>query len=130
MSSSKRRGRPALVGLVSASLLLVTANLNSREALRLRVTPPVSVAPGYLTVRVTIESAADNRRLQIVAESPDFYRSSEVDLDGANAAPTSVFEFRNLPTGMYEVTGVLVGVRGVRGTAIGVAKVEPSPGQR
>ena len=82
-----------------------------------------------MTVRVNIEAAADNRKLQIVAESPDFYRSSEIDLDGANAAPLSVFEFRNLPTGLYQVTGTLVGVSGPRATAWRLAKVEPSAGR-
>ena len=88
------------------------------------------MAPGYMTVQANVDPAADNRRLEIVAESPDFYRRSEVQLDGANAAPLSVFEFRNLPTGLYQVTGVLVGVNGTRATAIGLAKVEPSPGNR
>ena len=122
--------RPALLGLACACLVPAAPNLNGRETLRLRVTPSVSMAPGYVTVRVNIESAAENRRLRIVAESDSFYRSSEVDLDGANAPPTSVFEFRNLSTGLYEVTGTLVGVNGPRGSAIGLAKVEPSPGQR
>ena len=55
------------------------------------------LAPAVLTVRVTVEAAAENRSLQIAAESPTFYRSSEVQIDGANAHPMNVFEFRDLP---------------------------------
>ena len=94
----------------------------------MRVTPLMALAPGFLTVRVTVEAAAENRSLQVVAESPDFYRSSQIQLDGAQATPLSVFEFRDLPTGLYEVTGVLIGVNGRRATVSQLAKVQPSPG--
>ena len=123
-------GRVISLAIVCSIPVLSAPQLHSREALKLDVTPPVSMAPGHLTVRVNIESAAENRKLQIVAESPDFYRSSEVDLDGANAATLSVFEFRNLPTGTYEVTGTLVGVNGRRAMASALARVAPSPGAR
>ena len=95
----------------------------------MRVSPAVAMAPGFLTVRVSVEAAAENRTLQVVAESPDFYRSSQIQLDGAHAAPITVFEFRNLPSGLYQVTGVLVGVNGPRATVGGLAKVQPSPGR-
>ncbi|MBI3493477.1 MAG: hypothetical protein HY047_17105 [Acidobacteria bacterium] len=88
----------------------------------------MSRAPALLTVRVTVEAAADNRVLQVVAESSDFYRSSQVQIGGANATPLNVFEFRNLPTGLYQVTGVLVGVHGPRATVTRLAKVDPSVG--
>jgi len=102
--------------------------LNGGELLRMRVTPQMVLAPGFLTVRVNVAAAAENRSLQVVAESTDFYRSSEIQLDGAHATPLSVFEFRDLPTGLYEVTGVLVGVNGPRATVSRQAKVQPSPG--
>jgi hypothetical protein len=47
--------------------------------------------------------------LRVVAESDDFYRASEVELDGDRAARTNVFEFRSLPSGSYEVTAILLG---------------------
>jgi hypothetical protein len=83
-----------------------------------------------LTVRVMVESSDDNRILQVVAESPTFYRSSEVQIDGANATPLKVFQFRGLPTGRYEVTGVLIGAQGRRAMISRMAQVVPSPGER
>src|SRR5580765_6764625 len=104
--------------------------LNGGDALRMQVSPAIQRAPAMLTVRVMIESSDDNRLLQVVAESPTFYRSSEVEIDGANASPLKVFQFRGLPTGVYEVTGVLVGTQGRRATISRVAQVVPSPGER
>jgi hypothetical protein len=93
------------------------------------VSPELAVAPAFLTVRVRVDAAPENRRLQVVAESESYYRSSEVQLEGETGEPLSVFEFRGLPTGVYQVTGVLIGANGPRATAWKVARVEP-PGGR
>ena len=102
--------------------------LNGKETLHMRISPTMARAPALLTVRVNVEAAADNRSLQVIAESADFYRSSQVDLAGQDSVPVQVFEFRNVPTGLYHITGVLMGVNGPRATVSGLAKVEPSPG--
>jgi hypothetical protein len=88
------------------------------------------MAPAVVTVRVTVDASPENRSLRIIASSADFYRSSEIQLDGNNAAPLNVFEFKDLPSGLYEVTGTLVGAHGPRGSVMAVAKVVPSAGLR
>jgi hypothetical protein len=72
----------------------------------------VSFAPANLIVRAMILQNPDNRAVEVVAESPDFYRSSEVELDGENAPRTNTFEFRSLPSGTYEVKATLIGSDG------------------
>jgi hypothetical protein len=109
---------------------LAPSTLNGGEALQMKVSPAVQRAPAMLTVRVMVESSAENRLLQVVAESETFYRSSEVEIDGTNSSPLRVFQFRGLPTGRYEVTGVLVGTQGRRAMISRVAEVVPSPGER
>jgi len=84
----------------------------AQERLALRVSPAVSFAPANLVVRVTVPSDADNRGIEIIAESQEFYRSSEVQLDGDRAPRTAMFEFRSLPPGTYEVRATLLGVEG------------------
>jgi hypothetical protein len=98
--------------LVAASALPVGA----READRvtIRVSPAVCFAPANLVVRATIAADPDNRAVEIVAESPEFYRSSEIQLDGDRAPRTSQFEFRSLPPGTYEVKAILRGISGER----------------
>jgi hypothetical protein len=75
----------------------------------LKVTPAVAFAPANLVVRAIVESDADNRAIAVVAESEDFYRSSEIQLDGDHAPRTSTFEFRSLPPGNYSVQAMLIG---------------------
>lgn len=92
--------------------LIVAAPLGAGDRLAMRVSPTVSFAPANLIVRTMVEADAANRAMEIVAESGDFYRSSQIQLDGDRAPRTSVFEFRSLPTGVYTVSAVLVGADG------------------
>lgn len=82
------------------------------ERLTIRVSPSVAFAPANLAVRATITADADNRAVEIVAESPEFYRSSQMQLDGDRAPRTTLFEFRSLPPGTYEVKAILRGSSG------------------
>lgn len=81
--------------------------LNGNEPLRLAVTPVHSFAPATVNIRVRIEPSAENRTLAIVADGANFYRSSEMPLEG-DQAPTHVeLRFSNLPGGDYVISAVL-----------------------
>ena len=90
----------------------VAVGARDADRLSMRVSPSVCFAPATLVVRATIASDADNRVVLFVAESQEFYRSSEIQLEGDRAPRTSVVEFRSLPPGLYEVKTVLLGATG------------------
>jgi hypothetical protein len=98
-----------IVTIVAAFALLAAFPALGGERLRIRVSPEMSFAPANLVVQAMIESDDDNRSLEVVAESSDFYRSSEISLDGHRAPHLNVFELRSLPSGDYEVRAVLKG---------------------
>jgi hypothetical protein len=108
-------------------VLAVSLSLDAGEPLAMRVSPNIALEPALLTVRTTIEADADNRGLQIIAQSADFYRSSWIQLDGASAPRQNVLEFKNLPNGTYDVTSVLVGSTGERASVSLVFRVAASP---
>ena len=89
-------------------MLTATLPLGAGERITMKVSPAVSFAPANLIVRATVLADADNRAVQIIAESADFYRSSEVQLEGEQAARTNRVEFRSLPPGTYEVRANLL----------------------
>lgn len=95
--------------VLAAALLTAAIPAAGNEGLSLRVSPEMCVEPAYVLVRVTIEPDEDNRSLEIVAESEDFFRSSQIELDGAHASRIRVLQYRGLPAGEYEVRGVLIG---------------------
>jgi len=109
---ANRRREATMKRFVLFGILLSTAGLPARERIALHISPAVAFAPANLVVQTTVEANARNRAIEIVAESPDFYRSSEIQLDGENAPRTTRFEFRSLPPGNYEVTARLLGSDG------------------
>lgn len=72
------------------------------------VSPMFSHAPSRLHVRVRVEPNADNRRLVITADSEEFYRSSDVQLDGDESPKTIERDFPEVPGGTYEVKAALI----------------------
>lgn len=92
--------------------MTATLPLGAGERMTLKVSPAVAFAPANLIVRAMVVADADNRAIEIIAESPDFYRSSMIQLEGEKAARTSQFEFRSLPPGTYEVRANLLGSHG------------------
>jgi hypothetical protein len=122
-------GTSRLIAVCSLTCVLAVAgSLDGGDAMRMQVSPSVARAPALLTVSVAVASASENRLLQVVAESPTFYRSSEIQVNGGRATPLNVFEFRNLPTGLYQITGVLVGAHGQRAMVSKLVKIEPAVG--
>jgi hypothetical protein len=107
--------RACLLGILMTS---TTLPIGAGERITMKVSPAVAFAPANLVVRTTIQADADNRAVEIVAESPDFYRSSEIQLEGDRAARTTTFEFRSLPPGTYEVRAKLLGVDGQQRAAV------------
>jgi hypothetical protein len=89
-------------------MLTSAAGADVGERLTMTVSPAQSFAPTTLTVRVRVKPDAENRALQVVAESGDYYRSSQIQLDGNEAPQTIVVELRSVPGGDYEVRGALI----------------------
>jgi hypothetical protein len=90
-------------------LLLAAVSVEGTDRLTMTVSPAVAFAPADLFVSTFVSSDASNRALEVIADSPDFYRSSETQLDGDRAAKTHTVEFHDMPSGVYQVTAVLRG---------------------
>jgi len=107
------------VAVAWVSLLIVAGPLDGAERLVMRVSPLVAMAPAWVTVQTTVEADTENRALEIIVESNDFYRSSMIQLDGQHAPRVNLFQFPNLPVGQYQITGIVAGSAGRRATATG-----------
>ena len=89
-------------------LLVAALPAAGSEPLALSVTPTQSFAPATLHVRARIEPHGANRVLALIVDGADFYRSSELPLDGDQAPKTVEMSIRSVPAGEYIVSGVLV----------------------
>jgi hypothetical protein len=113
----------AILATAGTCLLTGAGTLDGSQPLILQVSPLAAPAPAFVRVRATVEASDENRALEIVAQSPDFYRSSRVDLQGRHAPRLAVFEYSSLPPGVYDITGVLVGTNGRRAAVTRLVRV-------
>lgn len=119
----------------SAVLAAACVGLNpglagSEDRLSIRVSPAMTMAPAFVIVRAVIESDQDNRALDVIAESDDFYTSSQVPLNGTQSPRTKEVRFEGLPAGSYQITAILVGSRGHRAAVSGTLVVGGTPPRR
>jgi hypothetical protein len=93
------------LGLATAILLAIAhPHAHPAETLRLSVTPKVTTAPATVKVIALIDRNAGNRELVVEADSGEYFRSSAIQLDGADAAISYEVWFRSLPPGEYAIT--------------------------
>lgn len=118
-----------LAAAVCTWLFAGAGTLDGGPSLSLQVSPAIGRAPAFVSVRASVEASDDNRSLEIIAQSPEFYRSSRIDLDGSNAPRLAVFEYPNLPAGSYEMTGVLLGTGGKHVTVSKTVRIVPMSGE-
>lgn len=123
-----RRG--AILFVVFLCALSGRNRVGGSELLKLEISPRVAPAPGFVRVQTHVEASDDRRWLEVSADSPDFSRTSSVELEGASAPRATVFSFQNLPAGRYEISAVLSGPRGVLATAARDVEIVPTPGAR
>jgi methionine-rich copper-binding protein CopC len=106
------RMRSALSLVVATALLWAVPGSAAGDRLRIEVTPRISQAPAQVRIRAIVTPSAENRGLRVTADSGEFFRSSYLPLDGADAAPITDTSFKNLPGGEYEVSVTLVDSQG------------------
>jgi hypothetical protein len=108
-----RLGNISLCFAIMAVLSVASGDAADRR-LRIEVSPRVSSAPAVVRIRAIVPPDAANRALEIVVDSGEYYRSSMVYLDGANAATVTETTLKNVPGGDYEVIVALVEADGRR----------------
>ena len=110
-------------------LVLSAPALNGTARIAIHVTPVVAMEPALLTIRTTVEPSDENRKLSITIDSDAYTSSSDIPLEGRNAARLSVVEIRDVPSGSYEVRAVLSGTRGPIASSMQVVKIQPAVGR-
>ena len=102
------RRRVLLLLLTAATTTLVGAG----QPVSIQVNPAVSFAPSTLGIRVRVPPQSENRALEIVVDSDDYYRMSRVQLEGDRAPTVNTLTIPGVPAGGYEVTATVIGADG------------------
>ncbi|MGH9202989.1 MAG: hypothetical protein ACRD2A_17325 [Vicinamibacterales bacterium] len=104
-----------------------TTTVNAEPALQLRLTRKYAFSPAYVQSIVRVSPHPDNRLLRITLDSPNFYRSSDIELEGADAARSHFFSWKSLPAGRYDIVVTIFGPEGPRGQSSEVLEVIGGP---
>ena len=111
-------------------MLASGGRIEAAPKLTLRVTPSVGTSPATVVVTATVPKDADNRLLQVAADSGTFYRSSEIQLDGESAPLVTQFHLKNLPGGDYEIVVMLRDAHGRTSVARSSVMILSNAGER
>jgi hypothetical protein len=93
--------------MIAGVVGLAALPVDGHQRLTIAVSPAQSFAPAFLRVRIRVDPHADNRSLEVIADSGGFYRSSEIQLEGDRSPATFEIQLRDVPQGEYRVLGVL-----------------------
>jgi hypothetical protein len=94
-------------------MMLGTSAASSDDLLGVHLERTVLDAPGVLRITVTVSRRDVNRSFKVEAESPAYYRRSDVPLDGGAAPRRHTIVYRGLPEGHYRIRVELSGVNDV-----------------
>lgn len=96
----------------------------------IHLTAPAAVAvPGNVRIKATIDRDPQNRGLRIEVESSDYYRSSEVTLDGQSSPSSFSVLFQGIPIGEYRLSATLIRADG-EGASVSKAFIVTGVGRR
>jgi hypothetical protein len=94
------------------------ADETTRDRMVLTLSPQVTSVGAPVQALVRLAPNAENRLLRLMVDSGDYFRSSDVQLDGEDAASAHFLPLVGLPEGRYQLLAVLYDARGevARGT--------------
>jgi hypothetical protein len=106
---------PTYPELVLAVALVAATSVQSRihssrpaeDQLSLRISPLVSLDPGFIEIDIRYRADKRDRALVIEIDSEQLFRSSTIAVGGADAPESRWLRFEGLPAGNYSVQVLL-----------------------
>jgi hypothetical protein len=101
--------------------------------LDVQLRPRFASTQGFVRSLVRVAPHPDNRLLRLEIDSEDYYRSSDIQLEGANAARSHSTDWSGLPPGTYQIVATVFGPDGerkreaVRFEVLGLTRTQANP---
>ena len=92
-----------LSALILALGALSTPPSPAKSIVEIRVRGHYYAAPATIPLIVAVEPGADNRALVVEMDGEDYYRSSEIELEGDKDKRLHTLQFKSLPAGNYSL---------------------------
>jgi hypothetical protein len=98
--------------IITTLALAVTSPIGAGERLTMRVNPTVAMAPATLVITAMARPDSANCGLRIQVDSPQYYRSSLMEMDGDRGNASETVRYERVPGGIYEIRATLFGPGG------------------
>ena len=89
----------------------------AKEIVEIRVRGHYFAAPATVSFVVAVEPGERNYALLVEADGEDYYRASEIELDGDKEKRLHAIEFKSLPAGEYILRAQVRSKTGIIGRA-------------
>lgn len=99
---------------LSAPTTAGTRDRLAESGVEIRLSARFVTASELVRSLVRVAPHQDNRVLRVELDSPDFFRSSDVPLEGELAARNHFFSWKSLPPGSYTLIVTVMGTDGPR----------------
>jgi hypothetical protein len=109
--SSASRETTAALAVAPARAVVAQAEKPADE-LTLRLTPRFVSAPGFLRSMIRVTPNDANRVLRVEIDSAGYYRSSDIQLEGASAPMSHWVDWKEVPAGKYDFIVSVIGPSG------------------
>ena len=86
----------------------------AKQGVEVRLSARFALEQEIVRSLIRVAPHRDNRLLRVEIESPDFFRSSDVQLEGELAARNHFFSWKALPPGSYDLIVTVLGSQGPR----------------
>ena len=86
----------------------------AKQGVEVRLSARFALEHEVVRSLIRVAPHRDNRVLRVVIDSPDFFRSSDVQLEGELAARNHSFSWKSLPPGSYDLIVTVLGSDGPR----------------
>ena len=90
---------------------------DAKEIVEIRLRGRYYAEPATVQITIAVEPDGQNRSLRVEAESERMFRSSQINLDGANEKRIHTLEFKNLSAGEYTLSAQVLSNDDVRAVA-------------
>ena len=95
---------PIVVTALMCAAAFVPAHVHAAEEKEVSVRMPgVAMAPATVQLNVRVTPRKENRLLRVTLDSGTYYRSSDLPLEGADAATMHLIRWPGVPSGEYVV---------------------------
>ena len=113
--SDRSPGAPLYDSRLSAATSIDKRDLAlAKQGVEVRLSARFALEQEVVRSLIRVAPHRDNRLLRVEIDSPDFFRSSDVQLEGDLAARNHFFSWKSLPPGSYELVVTVLGSQGPR----------------